>query len=680
MAFLNPIFLLGVMAAALPVLVHLVRRTRAERLQFPSLMFLRRIEQKTIRQRRLRNLLLLAMRCMALLLLALAFARPYFSGHNTSASGSGKSASVILLDVSYSMRYPGVFERARAAARDRINGASVGEQIALVVFSGSCQVLVPLKADRAEANTLLAQIQPGLGTTDYLQAIQVADAILKDAGYMGGHIYLISDFHQAGLKGVASVPSFSSVAEVIPIDVSEPNPSNLAVTQVRAEPVVYSQKYTGKVIARIDNFTASAERATEAAVELKLNDLVVERRKILVQAGSPQTIEFTDFNVPEGINRAIVEITGDDFPVDNRFFFTIRRENQTKVLAIETATRGRSESFFINQALLAGDNNPYSLTVKTAGSVNPSELDAYRVVIINDATGISEALAAAIKSFVERGGGLIIAAARHTDTSWLTRTLGSILPAKLGEALKGRGEFALLSQVKTDHPILSLFAQSGRLTSTRVYSYRRSEPGEKASVIAALDDGSPLMIEGIAGNGKVILITTSLDTSWNDLPLTPMFLPLINRMLDYLSGHEDAALLSVGQVFSVRADRNGLLPVIDNPSGGRVEAVEKDPVSGLLVRADEVGFYRMRYRDHTEYQAVNLDTRESDFSKMNIDEFIAKLSSGQTLQHTAELDNLSPEQIEARQRLWLPLLALSLLLFIAEAALARRIRISKLIG
>src|SRR5258708_20171234 len=96
MAFLNPIFLLGAIAAGVPLLVHLVRRTRAPRIQFPSLMFLRKIEQKTIRRRKLRNLFLLLIRCAALLLLALAFARPFFTA-STPVSASGDSNTTRLL-------------------------------------------------------------------------------------------------------------------------------------------------------------------------------------------------------------------------------------------------------------------------------------------------------------------------------------------------------------------------------------------------------------------------------------------------------------------------------------------------------------------------------------------------------------------------------------------------------
>src|SRR5947209_8407430 len=182
MAFLNRIFLLGALAATLPVLVHLVRRTRAVRLQFPSLMFLRRIEQKTIRKRRLRNWLLLALRCAALLLLALAFARPYFSGASAASAASNVTSSVILIDASYSMRYGDVFNRARQAARNVINESPSSEQFAVVQFSRSYDVLVPMKPNRDEALAAVAQMQPGLGATDYLQAVQAAISLLKDAG------------------------------------------------------------------------------------------------------------------------------------------------------------------------------------------------------------------------------------------------------------------------------------------------------------------------------------------------------------------------------------------------------------------------------------------------------------------------------------------------------------------
>jgi von Willebrand factor type A domain/Aerotolerance regulator N-terminal len=679
MAFLNPIFLLGVMAAGLPVLVHLVRRTRAVKIQYPSLMFLRRIEQKTIRKRRLRNLLLLALRCAALLLLALAFARPYFTGPSPVSAASDRPTSVILVDGSYSMRYGDVFDRAKQAARDAINNSPVNEQTALVLFSQSYEILMPLKANRAEALAILDQMQPGLGTTDYLQAIQAAISILKDAGESERRIHLISDFQEAGWNRAAPPIKVSPEIKLIPVDVSDAKAANLAISDVKSDPVVYAQKYASKVVARINHFGADA--GPGAAVELKLNDLTVERRQLNLEAGASQAVEFTGFNVPEGSNGASVEISGDGFPLDNKFFFTIRRENQAKVLVIETAVRGRSESFFIKQSIDAGENNQHSLTLKTPGTVNPSELELYRAVIINDAADIGDALRSALKNFVERGGGLIIAAGKHTDSNGFNRAFAGLAPAQLGESVQSRG-YALMSQIKTDHPIFGPFARSGRFTSTRVYAYHRATANEGAMTIAALDDGSPILVEGSAGRGKVLLLNTSLDTAWNDLPLTPMFLPLVRQMLEYLGGREETSAYTIGQVFAATPDAGGALPSIESPSGRRLDDARRTSVGELSIDASEQGFYKLRYRDHVDQRAVNVDRKESDFARLNLDEFIASISPGPADKSAPPLapPNLSAEEIEAKQRLWLPLLILSLALFVVEALLARRIRIAKLVG
>jgi len=612
-----------------------------------------------------------------LLLLAFAFSRPFFTGSTPVSASGDHTSTVILVDGSYSMRYGEVFNRARQSARNMINDAASDEHLAVVLFSKNYQMLMPLKADRAEAATAVAEMQPGLDSTDYLQAIQAADAILKDAGLGQHRIYLISDFHDAGWNRAAPPVKLAPDVKLFPIDVSDAKAANLAVSGVAADAVVYAQKYAGEAIARISNF---GSEDADAAIEFKLNDLPVERKPLKLTAGGTQNVEFTGFNLPEGSNRATVEITGDTFALDNKFFFTIRRDNQTRVLAIETAARGRSESFFLQQSLAAGENNQHALTVKTTGSVNPSELDPYRVVIVNDASGINEGLASALKTFVERGGGLILAAAKHTDAGDFNRLLGTIAPAQLGEVVQSRG-YALMSQVKTDHPIFGAFARSGRLTSTRVYGYHRATAKEGALTIAALDDGSPIVVEGSAGRGKVLLVTTTLDTAWNDLPLTPMFLPLMRQMLEYLGGREAASSYTIGQAFTTPADRDRSLPAVDSPGGKRVDDLRKNSSGEQSLDASEIGFYRLRYRDRDEFVAVNLDTKESDLTKLNVDELVASISPapGNANAQPAQSSRLTAEEKEARQRLWLPLLLTALALFVAEAVIARRIRVPKLI-
>jgi hypothetical protein len=238
-----------------------------------------------------------------------------------------------------------------------------------------------------------------------------------------------------------------------------------------------------------------------------------------------------------------------------------------------------------------------------------------------------------------------------------------------------------MSQVRHDHPIFSAFAKGGRLVSTRVYGYNRATPIERASVICALDDGSPVIIEALTGQGKVLLVTTSLDTSWNELPVSPVFLPLLHQMLEYLAGGGSASNYLVGQTFTVSPDADGSSPPVDGPNGRRLAEVRETETGELAVNATEVGPYRLRYGAGHQHVAVNLDTRDSDLSKLDIGVLRAGVSPNPDSRAAKAADTgpLTAQEIEARQSVWLVLLALSLALFIAESIIAKRIRVPKLI-
>jgi hypothetical protein len=675
MAFLNPLFLFGAIAAAVPIIVHLVRRTRARKEPFPSLMFLRRIEQKTIRRRTLRNLLLLALRSTALLLLALAFARPYFPALVSSASAQQESSSLILIDGSYSMRYGDVMARARKAALDIARDAPAYERVAVAVFGQSFDVLAPLNRDHQPAIAAINQVQPGLEATDYEQAIAAADSVLKDAGAGARQIHLITDFQSGGWDKAQTKYRLSSGVKLIPVDVGDLNASNIAVKNAQGDSIVYGQKYNGKLTSEIGNFSPEA---AEVPVELRLNDLTVERRQISIPANRSETVEFTGFNVPAGSNRASVEISGDAFPVDNRFLFSIRREDQQRVLIIETAARGRSESFYLQQALAAGDSAENALTIKSPGTLNPTEIDSYKVVIVNDAS-VSDSQATALKNFVQRGGGLVLVAARHTESEPFNRLFAGLAPVHLGEAVPRR-PYARMSQLRTDHELFAPFARSGRLASPRVYSSRQCTAVEGAVTVAALEDGSPIVVDYSAGKGHVVFIATSLDTAWSDLPLTPMYLPFFRQVINYTSGESHTGDCLIGQTFRAAPESDGARPAVEAPGGGRVDENAGEPGADQLVQAREQGFYRLKYRDRSDYVAVNLDTRESDLTHLNVNDFVATYSSdeGRTTAEARSDAKLTATEIESRQRVWLPLLLAALGVFVLEAVMARRIRIWRL--
>ena len=679
MSLLNPLFLLGLAALAVPVIVHLVRRTRAPLLDFASLMFVRRIPQRTIRRRRLHNLLLLLLRSLALLAAVLAFARPFFTGSRAEAFQKDR-LNVLLLDNSLSMRYGRRFEQAKSGAQSIIDQIG-NERTALMTFGRGFQVHTRFTTETEKVRTLVRDLQPSLESTDYIQALKGAESLFKEVGKGEKRLYLISDFQAAGRNSTDGNFRLSKEIKLIPLDVGEEKAPNVAVTEIGAHPVIYQQKYNDKLVARVANFGDDDRGAVR--IEFSINDHTIEKRELKLQGRDTQSVEFTGFNLTEGINRCLVEVSDSSFDPDNRFYFTLRRAEQLKALIIETATRGQSESFYLRNALTTGENLPFAVTVKSVGAVNPAELNQYRVIVLNDAGDLNAALAAQLAKFVEAGGGLIVATGPHTRADQFNHLLEPIAPAVLEGPVQLRNDFVAMTEIKIDHPIFEVFRQSGRLSATRVFGYFRSSPREQSSVVARYEDGSPALIESAKGSGKVLLFTSTLDALWNDLPLTPIYLPLIRQVVRHLGERDEKSWHSIGQPFTVPAAKDGSPPAVDTPSGARLTEKPQTSLGDLLVNPREIGFYRLRYPGDSEYAAVDLEGKESDFRKLDVQEFIGSVTGADptTLKDTgAPGAKISNEEIESRQRVWWSLLVVALLLFLIEGILARRVKTAKVIS
>ena len=197
MAFLNPLFFLGGLAVAVPVLLHLIKRENARKIDFPSLMFLRRIQKRTIRYQKLRHLLLLLLRILAFALIVFAFMRPYREQSPAAASmiGGTSSAHVIAIDNSMSMSYQDRWAQAKRAAADIVRKSNPGDKFAVLEFSDKTVVQTQLTTD---SSAVLRQIGsskgPGDRPTRYIQALRAADKIAQGAGTGKRVIHLISDF------------------------------------------------------------------------------------------------------------------------------------------------------------------------------------------------------------------------------------------------------------------------------------------------------------------------------------------------------------------------------------------------------------------------------------------------------------------------------------------------------
>jgi len=682
MSFLTPLFFLGVAALAAPILVHLVRRTRARRVQFPALVFVRQVPQRTIRRRTLHNLLLLLLRCLAILLIAIAFTRPFFSGGSAARDNTAAGATVILIDNSLSMRRENLFAEAQRRAEGALDEARNDEQVALVSFDKRYTVINRFLTEKNRVRFGIGSLGAGWDGTDYEQALRGAESLLSEVQTTGPkRIVMISDFQTPGWSPASSTFKLSNNTQLTTLDVGGSNPPpNIAITNVEARGVVFGQKYLDNVVVHISNFSDHARDHLE--VNFQINDQTVEKRDISLNSRDSRVVEFTGFNLNDGTNRCTIDIAGGDFHPDNRFYFTLRRETPAKALIVENAARGRSDSLHLQSALTTDDDLPFTFALKSAGSVDPAGIPEYALVVLNDSGPLSPALADALVRFVNGGGQLIVSTGPRTQADSFNSTLQQISPVTLREAVQTKtGESVAITEVKFDHPIFEVFQESGRLASANVIGYFRSEPRQNASVLARFEDGSPALVEARTGKGRVLLFTSSLGPSWNDLPLTPLYLPFIHQMVRYVGTHEANAWYGLGQTFTVGKQQDAAPPAIDTPGGARLTENRVTPDGDLLVTAREPGFYRLRYSAAPGFAAVNSDGAEGDFTKLNFAEFAVGVTGGAGIAEGAESNrNLSGEEIEGRQKVWWALLLVALLLLLAESFLARRTKMVKMIG
>jgi len=682
MSFLTPLFFLGVAALAAPILVHLVRRTRARRVQFPALVFVRQVPQRTIRRRTLHNFMLLVLRCLAILLIVIAFTRPFFSGRSAARDNSDAGATVILIDDSLSMRREDLFAQAQRRAEGALDEARNDEQISLVSFDKRYTVINRFTTDKNRVRFGIGSLSAGWDGTDYEQALRGAESLLSEVQTTGPkRIVMISDFQAPGWTPTTATFKLSNNTRLTTLDVGGNNPPpNVAITNVEARGVVFGQKYLDNVVVHISNFSDTPR--DHILVDFQINDQTVEKRDISLNSRDSRVVEFTNFNLNDGANRCTIDIVSGDFAPDNHFYFTLRRETPAKALIVENAGRGRSDSLHLQSALATNDDLPFTFALKSAGSVDPASIHDYALVVLNDSGPLSPALADALVRFVNGGGQLIVSTGPRTDAASFNATLQQISPAVLREPVQTKtGESMAITEVKFDHPIFEVFQESGRLASANVIGYFRSEPRQNASVLARFEDGSPALVEARTGKGRVLLFTSSLGPSWNDLPLTPLYLPFIHQMVRYAGTREENAWYGLGQTFTVGKKQDAAPPAIDTPSGTRLSENRVTPDGDLLVTAREPGFYRLRYSAAPGFAAVNSDGAEGDFTKLNFNEFVVGVTGGPGSAEGAEANrNLTGEEIEGRQRVWWTLLLVALLLLLAESFLARRTKMVKMIG
>jgi len=679
MSFLSPWFLAGALAVGLPLWVHLIRREQAIKLPFSSLMFLRRIPIKSMSRQRLKYFLLLSMRMLIILLVALAFARPYFPWMTGPLVGGGSERhGVILLDNSLSMQYGDRWERAMAAAREAIADFRDGDEAQIVTFSSEFQVLNLATSDKASLRAALEKgATPSAATTSYSQAFRAVERIAEDARRPLS-VVLISDMQKAGLAGAAQT-ALPVMADFQVVNVAEGEAPNWTIEGVRSRPAVYRSRYPDRVVVQLRGY---GTQDSTKEVTFSLLGRVIQRKTVGVPASGVATVVFEGFDVPLGQNPAQVAVTPQDrLPVDDTFYFTLERREPNRVLFLRE-TGAEAELYYLRSSLAAETDSPFLIEARSPADARSVPLREYAMVVLSNVQRLPGELAGELREFVRQGGGLLTTAGSNSSPA-LEMQLGDLWPGKTLEKrmMTRDGErLVLLGEFDRDHPVFRDLREAGAdsLRSVEVYAYLRMEAGGAA--ILKYSNGDPALIEKTVGEGRVLLFTSSFDNVWSDFPLHPIFLPLAHQLVRYTGqlGAEVPAY-PIPTAVSLRELARGQGEGASNRvwtilgPGGERELPETGEAQQDFVMLRRPGVYEVRQTNRTRRLAANPDPRESDLTPLSAEDQALWLASSRnaSAEGAQEATVAGPEQAR-RQDLWWFLLLLALIIAAVEVYLANQ--------
>ncbi len=672
MNFLNPLFLFGLSAAALPILIHLFTKRRPKDVPFSSLEFLSEVQQSEIRRLRIKQWLLLLLRTLAVAAIATAMARPALPGGVGRAGEAAATTLVALVDVSGSMSAIAADNRpllasAKRAAEDLLATLGPADQLLLVPYDRTPRPVsdAPI-GDAARLRTALQALTPSAQTTDHAAALALAARTLAEARTLNKELVWFSDFQRSGVADGAALESEGpwSEARIYLVPMTPRSRANAGVTDARLLP-------SGDATALSVSAHGDGVPAGDFALEVRDLPAAGETAATLGRGfvSLPGTGEGATLLPLSAMPDAGGEVLlpADVLPLDDRRVFAAGRAGALRVLLREDG-----EPSALRFALEAG--SPASgLEAIVAGAGNLAErLRDADVLVLGDLARLGPAETQAVLDYHRGGGGLLLAPGARADLAWWNDALlGELGLGRLGpiESAPAQGSWRLTRRI-AGHAVLEGFpARPGEALSTaRILRARRVETS--ARVLLAHDHERPALIEG----RRSLLLATPLDGASGDLAVSGAFLPLVHQATRVLGRGTAAASLMPGEHWRAPASTGDWRIVSED---GREVAVSLQAERGATRAVSEPferpGLYRIlesgRLRGSV---AVNPDPRESALASFEERELLAAFPAGRArvLRPGADFAQRVREARFGRE-LWPLFVMLALALLIAETILGR---------
>ncbi len=662
MSFLYPLFLAGIAAIGIPIILHLIRRQTRKRIAFSSLMFLRTTMPRFKSRSRLENVLLLILRCVIVCLLAFAFARPFLPRPTEQEQAARARRIALLVDTSASMRRAGMWSQTVSEARSVLQELSPADRACVMSFDQGTRTLVGFDQwqtlDPARRASMVAEqiskLSPGWASTDVGNALVTAAEAVEDDEAGDGQqdawtheVVLVSDLQQGSSLEALHAYEWPEHIELT-VKVILAGSTNNATVQV-VTPIDNPLGADGRGLShvRITNSPdATVERFSLHWADAGPSDQAIE---VYAPAGHSSLVRIPA--PKDGAAGHWLVLTGDEQDFDNTFYLAPDVAQKVNILYIgaDEPNDPHDMLYYARRAFGSSGAVEPNLVARPSGAVSQKDVADAHLVIAAGAIGAERV--ADLRRYLEAGGTIILVL-RQSNEPGAATTIANLAGVGGIESQEASVDgYAMLGRINFEHPLLAVFSEPrfADFTQIHFWKYRRvtvpargegilplfstagkMPAGLKAGtaspraagvrVLAAFDNGDPALFELNVGKGSLLVLTSGWHPSDSQLALSSKFVPLLYSILDYggaLLGQRSQYF--VGEPVPVRpsTDSGPAQLQIRRPDG---TAVPLDASQKSFTQTDLPGIYTVDSPLGSRLFAVNLSPKECQTAVMPIED------------------------------------------------------------
>lgn len=687
MIFLNPAVLFGLLAASIPVIIHLFNLRKLKKIEFSTLQFLKELQKNKIRKIKLKQWILLALRVLIVLFVVMAFARPALQsiqiGGTTSAA---KTTAVFILDDTFSMsvvdQKGSYFNQAKEIIKQVLSQLQEGDEVGLISVSNHTNEH-KLTSNFSEFIKNLDRSDLSYSSGDLNTAITKSAQLISESKNFNKEIYVLSDFQKNKInqKNIENDLSelLNDKIRLYSFDLSDKEVFNISVDELKINNQIFEKDKPVSFSITITN--NSKQDLSSAVVSLFLNNERAAQKSFDVNAGQSTIIEIEAAPKSTGFIDVAAEIETDEIEQDNKRFASIFIPDK---ITIGLFSENPADLTFVDLALQTAGAGKFEIERKNISQLTSQQLSKYQAIVIS-ANSIPSGIEQ-LKSFVQNGGGLILFPSSNPDGIKLNQfysQLGLGINASFVGKVNSTDLKIKFDKTDFNHPVFqNIFKNDDKkkYESPELNAYYKFST--TGNPIISLIDGSPFLSEIKIGKGKVFVFNSAPVVSWSDFSIKSIFAPLINKSVAYLSSKErEQNIFIAGEEANVNLKNSGSSQIKIVKPDKSEEFIKLDENQGREYLAYSntsiAGNYKFFAGENLiENISINTDPTESKTEyadKSDFESYLKQIKFNGAYTPIDKDENISQKIMQARfgSELWRYFVLIALILALTEMTIAR---------